>query len=448
MCLVRENKIRPIRPIKVFHSDAILEAFRYMQQGLHLGKIVVSLRDADGQVNVSQNVQRRTKQARFDGSSSYLLIGGLGGLGRSISTWMVERGACHLIYLSRSAGSDQKHQEFAKELASMGCRADFVRGDVTRLEDVTKAVTYAQGRLKGILQLSMVLCDQSFTHMTREQWTTAIDPKVKGTWNLHNVSMSANVDLDFFVLFSSVSGVFGLPGQINYASANTFLDAFAQYRLGLGLPACSIDIGTVEGVGFVAENESVKQKLKNGGRLDGTVSETELFKAVEAAILWTQSRMSSQSLSNFCIGIRSVASMNSPRNRSILKKDVRMAVFYNSEEADAASVSDSSDNLKFFIAAAKSDAIILRQPESIQLLAVGIGKQVFGLLLKPGENLQTSCSLADLGMDSLVAIELRQWWKKTFEFDISVLEMMGMGTLDALGEHAAKGMLKLFHGEE
>jgi aryl carrier-like protein len=79
------------------------------------------------------------------------------------------------------------------------------------------------------------------------------------------------------------------------------------------------------------------------------------------------------------------------------------------------------------------------------LLAVEIGKRVFSFLLKSEEDLQTSCSLSDLGMDSLVAIEVRQWWKTIFGFDISVLEMMGKGTLDALGEHAAKGMLKLFH---
>ena len=77
-----------------------------------------------------------------------------------------------------------------------------------------------------------------------------------------------------------------------------------------------------------------------------------------------------------------------------------------------------------------------------------IGKKLFSFLLKPEEDLVTWCSLGELGMDSLVAIEVRQWWRQIFEFDISVLEMLGMGTLDALGDHAAKGMLKLFHGDQ
>ncbi len=82
--------------------------------------------------------------------------------------------------------------------------------------------------------MSMVLSDRSFNSMTIEDWNAAVDPKVKGTWNLHHESVSAAADLDFFVLFSSISGIIGQPGQGNYASANTFLDAFAQYRMTLG----------------------------------------------------------------------------------------------------------------------------------------------------------------------------------------------------------------------
>jgi aryl carrier-like protein len=417
-----------------------------MQQGVHLGKIVISMRDAAGQIKLEGYVQPRKKPICFDNSVAYLLVGGLGGLGRSISTWMVQRGARHLIYLSRNAGTHKRHQYFAQELASMGCRAEFVQGSVSRLEDVIKAVTRAQGRLKGILQMSMVLSDQGFARMTLEEWNMAVDPKVKGTWNLHSASISANSDLDFFILFSSLSGIAGQPGQTNYAGANTFLDAFSQYRLNLGLPACAIGIGPVDGIGYVAENESIMQKLKATGNLGGRVSECELFGALEGAMRSTWSKSQPFASHNFCLGIRSGVPLSDPENRSLWKKNAQMAVFHNVGETHRMSGPASSDGLNSFIATAKRNAALLGQPESAHLLAVEIGKKMFSFLLKPEEDLHTWCSLSDLGMDSLVAIEVRQWWKTTFHFDITVLEMMGMGTLDALGEHAAKGMLTLFHG--
>ncbi|WZH49456.1 Polyketide synthase [Fusarium acuminatum] len=434
--LYEGRQIQPIRPIKVFGPQGILDSFRYMQQGVHLGKIVVSM----GATSISElEVKPRSEPVSFDGSGAYLLAGGLGGLGRSISTWMVQRGARHLIYLSRSAGTQAKHLDLAQELGSLGCHVDFVQGSITSLQDVTDAVARADGRLKGILQMSMVLCDQGFSNMTIDEWNTAVDPKIKGTWNLHNASLAANADLDFFVLFSSLSGIIGQRGQANYAGANTFLDAFAQYRTGLGLPTCSIEIGAVEEVGYMAEHQSIMQKLKASGGSDGTASEQELLEALGAAM--------TKKSSNFCLGLRSNVSLSDPSNRSLWKKDMRMAVFHNNGDATGTAGGATNDELKSFIAKAKQDPSLLKQPESSRLLAVEIGKKVFGFLLKPVEDLQTTSSLSDLGMDSLVAIEVRQWWKTVFQFDISVLEMMGMGSLDVLGEHAAKGMLQAFHGE-
>ncbi|KGO55930.1 Acyl transferase/acyl hydrolase/lysophospholipase [Penicillium expansum] len=444
--LLRERYIHPIRPIKVFKADEILDAFRYMQQGTHLGKIVVSIRDSAGQVSTGLHAQKRKEPTQFPSSGAYLLVGGLGGLGRPLSVWMAERGARHFIYLSPSAGTNQEHLEFAQELASMGCRADFVQGSVSNLSDVKRSITQAHGQLKGIFQMSMVNRDQNLTRMTIEDWNTAVDPKVKGTWNLHNAAVSADAELDFFVLFSSLSGMFGQPGQSNYAGANTFLDAFSQYRLSLGLPACAIGVGAVEEVGCLAVRESIMQRFKATGILGDTISVCELFEGMELAIKSTRNKSSPVTSNNFCIGLRSRVPLSDPENRALWKKDIRTAVFHNREATGKKSSTSASDNIRSFIAAAKSNPALLAQPDSAHLLAVEIGKKVFSFLLKSEDDLHTWCSLSDLGMDSLVAIEVRQWWKMTFEFDISVLEMMGMGTLDALGEHAAKGMLMLFHG--
>ncbi|KAG7412744.1 Highly reducing polyketide synthase gloL [Fusarium oxysporum f. sp. rapae] len=392
--LYKSRDIYPIRPIKVYSSQDILDGFRYMKQGVHLGKIVASIGDASSS-NLS--VQPRKEPVRFVTSGSYLLVGGLGGLGRSISTWVVQRGARHLIYLSRSAGTHQKHLDLAQELASLGCRVDFIQGSITSLDGVTTAVTRANGHLKGVLQMSMVLCDQSFPNMAIDEWNTAVNPKAI------------------------------------YAGANTFLDAFSQCRASLGLPACAIEIGAVEEVGYMAEHQGIMQKLKAFGGSDGTVSERELLVALDLAM--------TRKSSNFCLGIRSNVSLTDSSNRSLWEKDIRMAVFHNNGNAAGTSGSATNDELKSFITKAKKDASVLSEADSAHFLVVEIGKKVRRFLLKPVEVLETSCSLSDLGMDSLVAIEMRQWWKTVFQFHISVLELMGMGTLDVLREHAAKSIL-------
>ncbi|KAH8889179.1 hypothetical protein GQ53DRAFT_870139 [Thozetella sp. PMI_491] len=450
--LFQQGNIVAINPIKVFDAADNLDAFRYMQQGVHLGKIVVSMRDGSGAVHLNPSVVKRKKPIHFDASASYLLVGGLGGLGRSLSTWMVHHGARHLIYLSRSASiNNADYLDFVEELASMGCRTDLVPGSVTNKDDVANAVSKAAGSLKGILQMSMVLSDENFSRMTIEQWRETVNPKVQGTWNLHHVSVSAAADLDFFLLFSSLSGIVGQPGQVNYAGANTFLDAFVQYRTSLGLPVSAIDIGAVAEVGYLATRDSVR--LKVTGSCGSSLSEQEFLESMAAAMAFLSTGTGSTSSStgvftmrnHFSVGLRSPIPLGDPSNRALYKKDIRMAVFHNSGVSVGELASGSNDTLKTFLAKARSDAALLHGPESANILAQEIGKKLFTLLLKSEEDLKTSCSLSDLGMDSLVAIEMRQWWRQALGFDISVLEMLAVGTLHALGEHAAVGLSKLFH---
>jgi hypothetical protein len=145
----------------------------------------------------------------------------------------------------------------------MGCKVKLIRGDVTNKADVLRAVAAATLPLRGILQMTMVLHDQNFESMTFEEWNAAVAPKIQGTWNLHNATVEAG--LDFFVLFSSLSGLIGQPGQANYASANTFLDAFVQYRSSLGLRGSVVDIGAVEEVGFISQTQGLMNKMKSTG---------------------------------------------------------------------------------------------------------------------------------------------------------------------------------------
>lgn len=359
---------------------------------------------------------------------------------------MVENNARELIFLSRNAGQGSKDESFVKELNSMGCDVKLVKGDVGNFDDVKMAVASASLPLKGIIQMSMVLRDQTFETMSFEDWKAVINPKVQGTWNLHNATISGS-SLDFFILFSSLSGLIGNPGQANYASANTFLDAFAQYRKNMGLAASVIDIGAVEEIGHVSEVDGLMGKMRSSGFRG--ITEQELLDAIAVAMKNPSSSCNAPSRSSsfvdrntFVLGLGSSIPLNSPSSRAVWRKDRRMAAYHNTDvSSSSAGTTASNEILKTFLNSAKVDPTIFKTQEAANILALEIGKQLFDLLLKPHEDLNTSLPLVDLGLDSLVATELRAWWKQVFAFDISVLEMLGTGSLQALGQHAAEGLL-------
>ncbi|KAK7178744.1 hypothetical protein PSPO01_15196 [Paraphaeosphaeria sporulosa] len=136
-------------------------------------------------------------------------------------------------------------------------------------------------RIHGWIQAAMVLKDALFTNMTFEQWSQVVNPKVQGTWNLHQTSSS---DMDFFVLLSSFAGVIGHTGQSNYRVVNTYEDAFAHYRSAKGEKTISIDLGVVLGEGFVTENDKVMDRLMRLNIPGQTVWTTYSLQWIIAAI--------------------------------------------------------------------------------------------------------------------------------------------------------------------
>ncbi|KAJ5259397.1 hypothetical protein N7478_012378 [Penicillium angulare] len=456
MDFFRYGHIRPISIDKIFPCSKMQEAFQHMQQGNHIGKIVLEFRHSTSvelQLGDIQPANMPTA-ALLDSSASYLLVGGLGGLGRSVAVWMIQRGARNLTFLSRSAGTTERQRLFVEEIESMGCKVHLVRGSVTNAADVSRAVAESPRPLKGVLQMTMVLRDQAWQKVTIDEWNDTTAPKVKGTWNLHNETQSLN--LDFFILFSSLSGIVGQAGQAGYASANTFLDAFVKFRTIKGLPCTSLNIGAVEGAGYLLEDDELLKKMKGTGWR--AVQESELLSVLGTVMLSTSAQVEKQAQglvkedkaprsnlvnpSSTLVGIAPEIPLSNPDSSARLRKDVRMSVFHNIRSQVKGGAS--SDGLRQFLSAAKANPEMLNKPESIILLAQEIGRKLLGLVLRPvDDNIDVSISLTQLGLDSMVAVEMRAWWKQMFGLDITVLEMLSMGTLEKLGKQAAEGFLAL-----
>lgn len=456
----REGSITPIVLAGVYPPSATIDAMRHMQPGSHIGKIAIAIRnERTGNLQVENVAPVNNDSNMFDPAASYLLAGGLGGLGRSVSVWMAQRGARYITFMSRHAGDSASDMDHVRRLESMGCFVQLARGSVANAKDVADAIIGAPKPLKGVMQLSMVLRDQSLSRMTIDDWNDATNPKIQGTWNLHDALQARGLEVDFFVLMSSLSGIFGQVGQANYAAANAFLDAFVNYRLDMGLPCAAIDVGAMEGVGYLSENEDLLKKMQATGWR--SVTEEEFLEALNAILRnpsgskenttlqpssWTETLGSKAKM---LLGVVPAAPPGNTGGSARLGKDARMAIYHNMNQhtGGEGNRDDGVDNiLRLFLAAAKKNPVLFRQPEAAKVLAREIGKKLLTILLKPDQEPNIVLGLAELGLDSMVAVEMRAWWKLELGLTISVLEMLAMGTLLALGEKVAKELADKYEG--
>ncbi|KAL3456975.1 hypothetical protein BJX64DRAFT_296261 [Aspergillus heterothallicus] len=444
--LSAQKELIPIRPVKIYQATEVVDAFRYMQQGVHMGKILVKMPEDPATLPFSAG----QSPFSFNAEASYLLVGGLGGLGRSVSTWMVEQGARHLVYLSRSAGKSDKDKAFVQELEKQGCEAICVPGDVTVKQDVEEAISKCSRPLAGVAQMSGVLKDGMFDKMTHEEWTACIAPKIQGTWNLHDATQ--NMKLDFFVLVGSVSGTCGNPGQANYAAANTFLDTFATYRRSLGLPAGVVDLGAVEDVGMMAQNPEVLQRAQLASVC--FPSEQQLIDGLKLAL--SQCAVpppSSERQSSSCIiGLSNTKPLSNPSVRPYWVRDARFSLYTNLESKSSEPVQGQSNELRSLLRRVEQNPALLNDPESEAIVRREIGTQVTQRMAQAQD--MDEDEIANIAIDSLMAIEIRGWARRNLGLEITLVQIAKAKTVGGLTRAAIDhlkikyGMKEVGNGEE
>ena len=189
---------------------------------------------------------------RFSADNSFLIVGGLGGLGLMVAEWMVDRGARNVILAGRSPASEEASRQIGR-LEEAGAKIVITTLDVSKNEDVANLLEELDRdghNLRGIIHSALVMDDGVLLNQNPERFEKVMAPKVAGSWNLH--TLTSERQLDFFMLFSSVTSFLGYPGQSSYLAANAFLEALAYYRRSHGLPGVVVNWGFMEGIGAAA----------------------------------------------------------------------------------------------------------------------------------------------------------------------------------------------------
>jgi acyl transferase domain-containing protein/NADPH:quinone reductase-like Zn-dependent oxidoreductase len=239
MSLVNRGELRPL-PLRTFPLERAAEAFRFMAQARHTGKIVLTSPDPGRSIE------------RLDPGASYLVTGGLSGLGLLTAGRLVKQGARHLVLVGRRAPSEHARAAIAG-LTSAGAQVIVEQADVSRPAEVARVLARAEAAapLRGIVHAAGLLEDGALLQQTWERFARPLGAKVEGSWALHRLTRDR--PLDFFVMYSSMASVLGSAGQANHAAANAFLDALAWHRRAQGLPALSIGWGGWSEVGAAAD---------------------------------------------------------------------------------------------------------------------------------------------------------------------------------------------------
>ncbi len=357
-----------------------------------------------------------TNDPNLRGDATYLITGGLGSLGLAVARWMVDRGARHLVLVSRRSpeGSTARAVE---ELREAGAEVLTVAADVSNPQDVRRALELPAGMppLRGIVHSAGVLDDGLATELDRERVARVMAPKAAGAWNLHLAT--ADRELDFFVLFSSVIGVLGAPAQANYAAANAFLDALAHLRRSQGLPAVSIDWSGWSEIGMAAEaSRDGRSIISEVGTLSPEQGVEALGRVLAAgepqvAVLpfrWGRWRELFPSFSR------------SPLLRELVEAEA--------EEHRAARAED---------LAAASRILAAGEEERPDLIAAYLQQELARVLETEPEALDVDAPLTHVGLDSLMALEVKNRVETTHGIELPIVGLIEDPTITNLATQVA-----------
>ncbi|KAL1582008.1 hypothetical protein WHR41_09313 [Cladosporium halotolerans] len=409
----------------VFSSDRITDALRCQREPGTRRGVILSLDDADV-VPIAPSVNRKLQICE---QATYVLAGGLGGLGRSLARLLVYNGARNLALLSHSGPNSPLTKTFTKEMADLGVTVKTLAceiGDDESVAAVLAECTQSMPSIRGVIQAAAVVRDAVFDNFTFEDWQSNLRSKVQGSWNLHQ---HIPKDIDFFVMLGSVAGLLGHVSQAGYAAGNTFQDALAHYRRSRRLPAVTIDLGPMLDVGSVKD-----------GTVSASFSTSEATWMTEADLHAIMTMCISGEMTGFdfpsqlCTGLPSGRMIQIGQHETPVHYDRPFFALLKSLGVSGAAGKDkkmlggrSKDfGLQISGVASMQDAQSCVEDAIRARLAKDLGRSEDGI--------DSSRPLHWYGIDSLGAVGFRTWVGKTMKAEVSMFDVLNASSIHELAK--------------
>ncbi|CAI6336292.1 unnamed protein product [Periconia digitata] len=417
--LLRYGKVRPAFNFKTYGVAETAAAIHAAHTSVGHSQIVIVPRDDE--TVLAPRIEQQRLLLRSD--ATYVLIGGTGGLGRSMAKWMLGKGAKHIVLLSRSGEVKGKAKDQIDDMNASGASIVVRRCNVADKGDVEHLLsTGVEGLppVRGVIHGAMVLHDVLFEKMTFAQYHSVIESKVQGAKNFHQTLLANSTPLDFFICISSAAGAVGNRGQAAYAAANTFLNGFVQQLRSQGISATSIDLTAVSDTGYLAEDaEKAAEVARNLG--GDTICEAEVLSLIQASIERNVDTCGGHPIT----GMRITATQ-----RPFWSNDAKFKHLLR--VAEAASASSFSAAVKVSWGAAFKASASRADGETVVCSA--LVEKIAEVISMEQEELDVTRPLAHYPLDSLTAIEVRNFITRIFEANLQVLELLASGSIESLAK--------------
>ena len=396
-------------PVCSFSSSDPAEPFRFMAQARHIGKICIHMEP-------TLDVLPRRDMPLFHRDGSYLITGGLGGVGLAVAEWMAAQGAGKLLLVSRRKPNAEAMAAM-RRMEALGTQVETVAADITRASDgeaMMARIRAGAYRLRGIFHAAAVIDDALLADMTPERFAPVLAPKLRGAWNLHTATLDQ--PLDCFVLFSSIAAIDPQPGMASYAAANAFLDAFAQYRRALGLPATSINWGGWDQIGLAREAGTGRSIEGYGQQGMPNFPAAEALAALERALREQP--------------VQAVAVPYDWKKLAEFYGSAKVPPLYATAVASLATT-DAADGRSEIL-----EALEAAEPDSRASVMERYLQDVLSKVLKlPAHRVDCDRPMGTMGLDSLMGLELVRRLSNAFAIAVPATVVFNYPTLRQLAMH-------------